>query len=73
MQSQRTARNTPTARGLLTCMLSELHGPTIIALNLERTDIDVYYTERVSVASLTGLLEAIQGKRNGLRSRKAPE
>ncbi|MBI2939852.1 MAG: hypothetical protein HYY04_05380 [Chloroflexi bacterium] len=41
-------------------VLSELPEVRVIALKLSRTDIDVYSSRRISEASLSGLLQAIQ-------------
>lgn len=57
----------PAAMELVGRLLSELPETRVIALNVERKDIEVYRAQRVSEASLHGLLQAIGGKRRGRR------
>lgn len=52
-----------TAEGVITRILQEHPQAKVIALNLNRTDIEVYRMERLVQADTQGLLEAIQGKR----------
>lgn len=53
-------------------LLANLPGTRGIALKLEQTDLEVYRTERVSEASLDGLLAAIQGEPARHRPGKIP-
>lgn len=48
--------------GAITRMLEEHPKARVIALNLDRTGIEVYQMKRVLQSNLDGLLEAIQGK-----------
>ncbi|MBI4494612.1 MAG: hypothetical protein HY690_17685 [Chloroflexi bacterium] len=59
----------PVGRELVARMLLALPRTRVIALNLERADMEVYRAQRVSGASLHTLLEAIHGKRKGSQSR----
>ena len=57
--------------GVITRLLEEHPRARVVALNLNRTAIDVYRVQRVLQTDLRGLLEAIQGPAtSATRSRK---